>query len=193
MLQKIIQALQRKDKQSEAHRLIYDMFYEKIYYTVYFVTKDSHITDDVVQETFIKALSKLDTVKDLEKIGGWLRTIAMNTTINYYRTLNKVQHVEFDEAYINDYIDIQQIRSAEDTIELSILKEQIILKIAHLPYIYREVLALKFIAEFSDAEIAKALELNIGTVKSRIHRAKQKLFIDMQNDPEYIGGEMIEV
>lgn len=194
MLQKIIQMIHKSEKpQTELQKLIYDMFCDKIYQTVYFVTKDPHTTNDILQETFIKAFEKLDTIKEPDKIGAWLKVIAIRMSINHYRKFNKVQHIELDETYVQDHTGSVQALSVENNVELSILKEQIIQKIDNLSYIHREVLAMKYIAELNDAEIAEALELNIGTVKSRIHRAKQKLFIDMQNDPEFIGGEMIEV
>ncbi|OEF96127.1 RNA polymerase sigma factor [Desulfuribacillus alkaliarsenatis] len=196
MLKKLVSIMKRKDNsQIEMQRFIYDMFYSKVYKAICYITRDPDITQDILQETFIKAFKNLDSIKDPEKMGAWLTTIAVRTTKDYYNKHNKSNNnVSIDSEV---FVEIKQTewvaKTVEKSVELSTLKEQLAKKIDELPPEYREVFVLKYYAELTYEEISEVLDLKVGTVKSRIHRAKQKLQIEIKQDPGCIGGEMLEL
>ncbi|KXG43750.1 RNA polymerase sigma factor [Tepidibacillus decaturensis] len=74
--------------QSEKHqleRVIFEMFYHRVYNTAYFIIQDRHLAQDVVQETFFKAFQNMHKVEDGHKLGAWLGTIATRTAIDFLR------------------------------------------------------------------------------------------------------------
>src|SRR4051795_4092130 len=64
---------------------LYRLFYKRLFYIGYSITRDLHIAEDVVQETFIKAMKKIETIEEESKIGAWLSVIATRTAIDFVR------------------------------------------------------------------------------------------------------------
>ena len=63
----------------------YNEFYKEVYYVCYKITENEKDAEDIAQETLIKALDKLDSLKNPEGVSAWLKTIANNLSINYLR------------------------------------------------------------------------------------------------------------
>ncbi|MEH7385649.1 RNA polymerase sigma factor [Bacillus sp. JJ1521] len=64
---------------------IYNEYHSRLFRISYSITRDVHMAEDVVHETFIKAINKIDTIEDNRKIGAWLSTIATRTAIDFVR------------------------------------------------------------------------------------------------------------
>lgn len=153
------------------------MFYKRVYDTAYFITKDQHLSQDVVQETFFKAFRKMHTLKDGGKLGAWLGTIATTTSLDLLRKAKQRNDTVVDDVYMNAIISKNQTAtSVEKIVEEKFIKEQLQSYVSKLtPPEYRQVVVLKYEYELKDEEIALELEISVGTVKSRLHRAKSKL------------------
>ncbi|CQR48399.1 ECF RNA polymerase sigma factor SigW [Paraliobacillus sp. PM-2] len=174
-------------------RLIYDLFYERVFRDAFFVIKDQHLAQDVVQDTFVKAFKYMDRLENREKMGAWLSTIATRTAIDLIRKQSSWNGVP-TEDFVLDHVKSKQEVSAslETTVENKLRQEAIIDKIAMLKPEYREVLVLKYIHELKDKEISAFTDLKEGTIKSRIHRAKKELRMQMEADESckhLFGGE----
>lgn len=136
----------------------------------------SHLAHDVLQETFLKAFKKLDTLSDLDNIGPWLGVIATRTAIDLIRKNNNWNGIPTEDVLLLGKLSLQEkAPSVEDEVENQMVKAELLSKIQELKQEYREILVLKYYYDLTDQEIASSLEINIGTVKSRHHRAKQKL------------------
>jgi DNA-directed RNA polymerase specialized sigma24 family protein len=83
LIKGLLQRIIRKDKQSE--RVLFEMFHNRVYRTAYMITNDHYLAQDVVQETFEKAFKGLDKLKDPEKTGAWLGSIATTTAMDLMR------------------------------------------------------------------------------------------------------------
>lgn len=125
--------------------------------------KDKAIADDLLQDSFLKIHTKLNTLKDITKIKSWIFTIARNSVLDYFKTANKT--IEVAEIEIETQ-DKPQEHTEQDCLH-GILKE--------LPKKYRDPLFLSDVKGLKQAEIAKQLNLPLPTVKSQIQRGRKQI------------------
>jgi len=177
-------------KNHEKERIIFELFYEKIYKTAYFMTKDPHMSQDIAQESFIKAFKKIDTIKEPSKISAWLGTIATNTSLDYLRKRNRFNDIAVEEEHI-DYIteNNSRVSSVERLVELKYLKKTIQENMSLLRPEYKQILILKFEYGLKEKDISRLLGISEGTVKSRYHRAKQQLRVKLEEIVDFKGVE----
>ncbi len=169
-----IQKLLKKEQQSQ--RVLFDMFYHRVYNTAYCITQDHYTAQDVVQETFIKAFKKLDTLKDGSKMGAWLGAIASKTALDFLRKKNKWNDMAAEDVIIEMEISNQQLAaSVDEIVENRFTAELVRQSMVEMKPEYRQVLILKYEYDMKYEEIADVLGVSAGTVKSRIFRAKEKL------------------
>jgi RNA polymerase sigma-70 factor (ECF subfamily) len=160
------------DNQSE--RVIFEMFYHRVFETAYFILQDRHLAQDVVQETFLKAFQNIHKVQDGAKLGSWLGTIAARTAIDVLRKEKKYRFA-VENMVVNEPHCGFEYSAVEKIIEERFLKNLVRQQIAGLKPEYRQVIVLKYEYELQDHEIAEALDLSVSAVKSRLHRAKLAL------------------
>jgi len=132
--------------------------------------------DDVVQETYIRAYRSLikNKFKEESKLSSWLFTIARNESIRMNRKLKsgerREKYVERNMQYLNN---IEENNIAEK-IEKDDLIEKLNAAVGKLPDKYVNVIDL-YMKGFNERQIAQLLSISRGTVKSRVHRGKEKL------------------
>lgn len=134
--------------------------------------KDLTIADDLLQETFIKIHTKLNTLQDEAKIKPWIFTIARNTVMDYFRTHKHIIPLGEIENFDNEQEDILLDHSIEDCLRNIMIQ---------LPKKYREPLFLHDIKGMKQADISKQLQLPLSTIKSQIQRGRKQItqgFID---------------
>lgn len=73
LLNKLLNRFSKKD--AEAERLIFKMFYQKVYRIAYYIVKDGHYAEDITQETFYKIHKNKDNIQSIENIEAWIGTI----------------------------------------------------------------------------------------------------------------------
>ncbi|MDG5790163.1 RNA polymerase sigma factor [Evansella sp. AB-P1] len=149
------------------------MYYKKVYNTAYFITKDPQLSQDIMQDSFIKAFDKIDSLKDKEKLESWLISITTRTTIDALRKNKLRNHISIEEY--NATNPGNSYNSVEYEVESIFLKKELREHLDGLPYDYRVVVLLRYIHEFKIHEISETLSIGEGTVKTRLHRAKKKL------------------
>ncbi|BBI31662.1 RNA polymerase sigma factor [Cohnella abietis] len=141
-----------------------------VWHYAYFMTKRRDLADDITQDVFVKVYEHLDTFRGGSSVKSWLLTITRNTSLDYLKTawIRRVQLVP--SWFRQDYQ-----RSAENEWFSSEEKNHIWSLVLDLPRKQREVLLLFAHHHLSMKEIAELLELSEGTVKSRLHRARQAM------------------
>lgn len=166
--------IQKNDE--ETKRILFEKFHDQVYRKAYFITKDHYLAQDVLQETFLKAYNHMDQLKNDESIGAWLSVIATRTAVDLIRKQKRSSGIPMENSLLEDEI-FQQTSSSsvESEMEQEWLKENLRSVINELPTNFRAVIILKYGHDLKEQEIAKILGENIGTVKSRIYRAKNKL------------------
>lgn len=155
---------------------LYKLHEKKLNQIAFSITKDRHLAEDVVQETFIKAYKKADTIEDTRKIGSWLAQIAARTAIDYLRAEKRRKWLPSDQSIMEQiFSDWSESQSLEKEVEIILFKEEI----QHLLYLltqeYQQVLVLRLQYGLKEDEIASKLNIKSGTVKTRLHRARKQL------------------
>jgi len=162
-------------------KVLYEMFYNHVYKTAYFIVKDQHLAQDVLQESFLKIFKKISSVEDFDKLKSWITTVTIRTSIDFIRKQNN-ENLLLTENDTIDYLFTTSFNSGsvENLVEKLMSKEEILIEIEKLSTEHREILLLRYIEDLSMEEISQRLEINIGTVKSRINRARTKLLYHLQ-------------
>ncbi|HIJ84793.1 MAG TPA: sigma-70 family RNA polymerase sigma factor, partial [Magnetococcales bacterium] len=138
---------------------------------------------DLTQEAFIKAYRALGSFRGDAAFYTWLYRIAINTVKNYQISSNRIpleNNIDIDAAA--DLV-VPQLRD-NNTPEKLVLREEMLKKLENaldtLPESMRSVIIMRDVSGHSYEEIAKALDCPIGTVRSRIYRARQQIVEEMQ-------------
>lgn len=139
----------------------------RLYRMVYAWSHNSAVAEDVVQEAMIKALNSVDTVKNIEALDGWLFRILSNCFIDYCR--KQREEVLIDESRLVEQITPETVFSQNEMLS------EVRSAIASLPFKHRQVLTLIDIENFSYAEVARIVDAPLGTIMSRLNRARQSL------------------
>ncbi len=123
--------------------------------------KDKTVTDDILQDTFIKIHTKLHTLKDLKKLKSWIFTIARNSIMDYFKSTNQT----FELANFETETKIEEHKHTEKDCLRGILQS--------LPKKHREPLFLSDIKGLKQQEVADTLNQSLPTTKSQIQRARK--------------------
>ncbi len=130
-------------------------------------------SNDVLQDSYIKAFSKMSTYDSRYSMDVWLRSIARNTFIDIKRKQQSRMGVIVEDMQGYDIALTQT--TPEDIIIRNERLERLERQLAILPAQYREIIELRFVEMMSYVEIAQRLDMPIGTVKTQLFRAKKLL------------------
>ena len=170
--------LSAKNGNKKAFDKLYKLTSNDVWFTCVSLLKDEENAKDIMQETYITAFLKLDTLKDEEKFCGWLTAIATNKSKNKLK--GKVEYQIDDEVLITE-AETDELMLPEEYINKA-EKRKVLLQIIEdtLSFNQYQVVLMFYFNELSIAEIAQALEISEGTVKSRLNssRAKMKTAIE---------------
>jgi RNA polymerase sigma-70 factor (ECF subfamily) len=150
---------------------------DSLYGYALILTRDQTAAEDLVQETYLRAVRAFGQLMANSNLKSWLFVIMRNAWLNQLRhTRSGPRFVELDDenaetAYRNDLVNedphVVYLRKLE--------REQIRVAISDLPELYREIIVLRDLEGFSYQEIATMLSCPAGTVMSRLGRARAKL------------------
>ena len=157
---------------------LYELTHNDVWYNCVSLLKDEENAKDIMQETYITAFLKLDTLKDEEKFCGWLTAIATNKSKNKLK--GKVEYQIDDEILIAE-TETDELMLPEEYITKT-EKRKVLLQIMEdtLSFNQYQTVLMFYFDEMSISEIAQGLEISEGTVKSRLNssRAKMKTAIE---------------
>ena len=154
-----------------------------IYAVLYRITEDADDAADLTQETFLSALRSVRNFRGESELKTWLTRIAINHSRNRFRwwkrrkkdaTVSLDAPIGESETSFSDSI-AGDGESAEDALLRHERETALRNALAQLPEHYREAIVLCDLEGYSYEEIAAALEINLGTVKSRIARGREEL------------------
>lgn len=130
--------------------------------------------DDILQDTFLRAYQNLGSFDTSRPLYPWLRRIAFNLAISHLRAVCRLQPLDsLPDDFLREMMDpLHEVEHAE-------LQKAINRAIAGLPADQQTVLSLQYREGFSYREISQHLSIPIGTVMSRLARAKEKLRVEL--------------
>jgi RNA polymerase sigma-70 factor, ECF subfamily len=154
-------------------------FLEPLYATALRLTRDRADAEDLVQDTFVKALRFSDRFTPGTNLKAWLYTILHNTWRNRLRDIAR-NAVEVDSERVEEAASLADGPSVPETPERILLRQTLDADLQaaldEMPEAFREAVWLRDVEEFSYAEMAEMLGVPIGTVMSRISRGRRLLF-----------------
>lgn len=158
---------------------------KKICQTIYFMLKDESIVEDVAQEVFIKIYKNLNKFNEQSSLYTWIYRITMNACYDEIKREQKIKmfstHIEMDDH--DEEIEIvDESQNVENIVEDKFERQQLVDAIKRLPAEARALIVLRDIRGFSYWEISDMLKMKLGTVKSKISRARLALRNELLKD-----------
>ena len=155
-------------------------YQERIYATIYHMTSNHEDANDLAQEAFIKGFQALKSFKGGSSFYTWVYRIAVNKTINFLKQRkNKTQmslnDLDFNAEHDPDLVALISDKTPRREVGLAELQEKLNEALQKLSEPHRLVVTLHDVQGLSHEEIAKIMDCNIGTVRSRLFYARQQL------------------
>ena len=142
-----------------------DLYYAKVFYHCVKIIKNNHDSADITQNTFTKAFINIKTLKKPDSFGAWIFTICNNEIKLFYRNRQKNIADSTDITKLTDKLYLNSVKKYDGLYSaIEILDEK-----------YKNLIVLKYFAEFSVKEIATLTEISEKLVKSRLYDARKKL------------------
>lgn len=162
--------LDSRNGDREAFELLFDHHKKSLKKRLVALTGNEFDANDLLQETLIKAYLKIDCYREDVSFSMWLNRIARNTFIDSVRR-NAVKNNVFSASDLSQNDSVQ-----EDTDEASDEKlGEVTDSLAELPEHYRRALELKYFGQKNYEEIAREMNVPVGTIKTWLHRAKNQI------------------
>lgn len=155
-------------------------YQERIYATIYHMTANHEDAGDLAQESFIKAYQALKSFKGDSSFYTWVYRIAVNKTINFLKQKKNKAHlslndIDFNAEHDPDLVALVSDKTPRRDANLTELQEKLNAAMLKLSEVHRLVVTLHDVQGLSHEEIAKIMDCNIGTVRSRLFYARQQL------------------
>lgn len=157
----------------DAVREVYDTFGRLVYTVANRILNNRSLAEEATQQTFVQAWRGAASFDPNRELGPWLATIARRVAIDIHRREARRPTVPIDSVSPTDRTLVALPPSAEQTYEVWQVREAI----DSLPPDEREIVRLQHLGELTQGEIAVKLDIPLGTVKSRSHRAHKSLAI----------------
>lgn len=156
---------------------------DALYRTALRMTRNQSDAEDLVQEAYLRAFRALDQYKDGTNLRAWLFRIMTNAYINDYRKRSRrpvnSSLDDIEEFYLYDHLIDSGIQPAsqrpEDVVLSQITADDVLQSLDSLSDDFRHVVLLADVEGFTYREIAEILDVPIGTVMSRLYRARRRL------------------
>jgi RNA polymerase sigma factor (sigma-70 family) len=171
-----------------AYASLFSKYKDSIYYMILKMVHNRDDADDLTVESFGKAFSNLEKYTPEYAFSTWLFKIASNNTIDFIRK-KRMEVISLDDDQSNESQNISNTVSSDhpDPEETFIKKQRALLMREMMETLkpkYRILIQLRFFDELSYDEIARELDLPLGTVKAQLFRAKDLLYQVMKNVKE---------
>jgi RNA polymerase sigma-70 factor (ECF subfamily) len=160
----------------------------KIFNTAYTIVKNHQDAQEITQDTLFAIYRKIGTFRGDSSLCTWICRITLNNTFMKLRRRRKEPHIPIDEMQSQDGKEPFRATILADQDRLAdewIVRREIMEKVRHamegLPDKYRQILHLEILHDYSNAEIRQRLNLSMGAVKSRLHRARVLLHGEMKH------------
>ena len=150
---------------------VYNRYNKAMYNTAFRIVKDSYKAEDIMQESFLTAFTKLHTLEDTNVFGAWLKRIVVNNSIAHYNKITKKNEVPLDAVMykVEDDNGIDNYSQNNDKVK------QIISVMKTLKPNYSLVLSLHLIEGYDYEEISEIIGITYANCRTMISRAKDSL------------------
>lgn len=177
-VKELVRRSQTKDQQAFAE--LVSLYQDKVYSLSYHLTGDATEAQDLAQEVFLRAYLHIGTFRQEADFGTWLHRITVNVWLNSRRKQKGPLVISLDTPIVTEDGEMaREVAAAQpDPLEMTTERElqQLVRRaLQELPADFRAVLVLREIEGYNYEEIARLLRCSLGTVKSRLNRARHAL------------------
>ena len=156
-----------KNGDSGGFEMLVKKYHNRVINIVYSLTRNKTDAEDIAQEVFLKIYFELDNFKAQAKFSSWFYRITVNSTYDFLRR----QKHRLASLEDNDYTNIPDKTKTPDILAQELIQEAL----KNIPFEFRCAIILREIEGLSYEEISQALKISLGTVESRIYRAREML------------------
>lgn len=167
-----------------AFEALYHLHKTPIFRTALAISGDRHLAEEILQEVFLRAHKNIHRMHDDRSLAPWLYRVTVNLTYDITTRRNRGQTLLKKLA---DWLP-SPLKSPEYVMETQELQMLVLQAINQLEIKQRTVLVLFYLQGFSMGEIAGITEVPVGTVKSRLHYARQNLRKTVLADKRLLGA-----
>lgn len=167
----LVARCQRGDQRAQME--VYERYYRAMYNTSVRIVKDTAEAEDIMQEAFLKAFSKINTLQEVSTFGAWLKRIVVNLSINSFNHKVKLNEVTYNDELKNEAVESEGIILENDLKNEKVKK--ILRTLNNLKENYRVALTLHLIEGYDYEEIGEILNLSYANCRTMISRAKESL------------------
>jgi RNA polymerase sigma factor (sigma-70 family) len=146
-----------------------------MYNTAVRIVKDSFEAEDIMQDSFLTAFTKLDSLKESVTFGSWLKRIVINNSIYSFNKSNKYNEIALDEVLFKVEEDDDEDGIASDYEFTNLKAQQIMETMKTLKDSYRVALTLHLIEGYDYDEISEIMNITYANCRTTISRAKESL------------------
>lgn len=164
------QLLIKRCKQGDkaAQFKVYKLYYKAMYNTAFRIVNDSFEAEDIMQDSFLSAFTKLNTFSENVTFGAWLKRIVINNSISALKKNSKFNMVPLEKVDLKEDV--------VENIDYSLLKaNDILTKMSHLKNNYKVALTLNLVEGYDYEEIAQIMDISYENSRTTVSRAKSKL------------------
>src|SRR4030042_204282 len=165
--QDLIEKCREQDQSAQFE--IYKLYYKSMYNTSLRIVSNPSVAEDIMQEAFLLAFTRIGVYKGEVSFGAWLKRIVINKSIDYHRT-RKMKFETLDESH-EALEEDDQVDEDEMKVQLKKIKKAIEM----LSDGYRIVLSIYLLEGYDHEEIGQILQISASSSRSQLARAKQKL------------------
>lgn len=163
----LVEACKRGDQKAQFE--LYRLYHGAMYNTALRIVGDSDDAEDVMQEAFLKAFTRLDSYRKEVSFGAWLKRIVINKALDFLR-------LKRDQLSLDETGEVgEMIEEIPDTGYAEYRAEAIKKAIYNLPEGYRVVLSLILLEGYDHDEVSSILNISNATSRTQYHRAKKRL------------------
>jgi RNA polymerase sigma factor (sigma-70 family) len=165
----ILELIKNPDSTEKGFRLLMNMYQEKIYWAIRRITNNHEDTDDILQNTFIKAFRSIHNFEERSSLYTWLYKISINETYTF-------QKLKANKATANiDDFSTQLGERLDESIDADATEKKLNQAINQLPEKQRQVFSLRYFDEMSYGEMSSMLATSEGALKASYHHALKKI------------------
>jgi RNA polymerase sigma-70 factor (ECF subfamily) len=155
-------------------REVYHEFYHLVYGATIYMVNDHAAAEDIIQESFLKALKNLPNLENEIKLRNWIKVVARNNAYNYLRKNKKNRNeATIESVFINESEITTEAETLEKEVEIKIMTESLVEILHKVKPEYRILIEMRWKQNLSYKDMADHLGINEELVKSKLHRARE--------------------
>lgn len=157
-----------KKGDKSAQFTIYKQYYKAMFNTALRIVNDRFEAEDIMQESFLAAFTKLDSFSENVSFGAWLKKIVINNSLTALKKNNRIETISLEK------VTIKEVHEEQDHYPI-LTPHEILNKVSQLKNNYKVAITLNLIEGYDCEEIAEIMNISYENSRTTISRAKQKL------------------